>query len=218
MPISPPTARPPVPRSPAAGSKQRLRLRDLARVQLPAASREAAPAPDHRARDWPFLRGLVIADLVAAAIGIGAALVASPRASATPAIVIAGPLILVLAMLAGLYRRDEMLIRKTTLDEAPRLGAVSGIAALMIWQGEDLLFKGVLERPDVLLLWMALLAALLLSRRSARLLAARRCPTERCLLIGTMSAADRLGRALEGAGNPARIVNSVSPSELVDGG
>src|SRR4051812_11790241 len=73
MPISPPTARPPVPRSPAAATNQRLRGRDLARVQLPAASREATPAPDHRARDWPFLRGLVVADLLAAGLGIGAA-------------------------------------------------------------------------------------------------------------------------------------------------
>src|SRR4051795_8580925 len=120
----PPTTRLPVHRSPVA-RPSRVPLSDISQAAFPPASREIPLAPEHRARDWPFLRGLVIADLVATATGLGICLGLAPHVHATPTTIVAGPLMLLLAMLARLYRRDEMLISKTTLDEAPRLSAVA---------------------------------------------------------------------------------------------
>src|SRR3954454_23259743 len=122
----PPTSRPPVHRSPVGRSTPRVPLRDISQTAFPPASRETPVAPEHRARDWPFLRGLVIADLGATFIGIGLCLGLAPHVESTLATLVAGPLVLLLAMLSRLYRRDEMLISKTTLDEARRLAAVAG--------------------------------------------------------------------------------------------
>src|SRR3954471_4422632 len=104
--VPPPTSRLPVHRSPVARPTQRVPLRDISQTAFPPASREIPLAPEHRARDWPFLRGLVIADLVATAAGIGACLTLAPHVEATPATPVAGPPILLLAMFARLYRRD----------------------------------------------------------------------------------------------------------------
>src|SRR3954453_9968977 len=105
----PPTSRLPVHRSPVARPTARVPLRDIAHGKFAPASREVPLAPEHRARDWPFLRGLVLADLVATLIAISTCLGLTLHVEPTPATVIAGPVVLVLAMLARLYRRDEML-------------------------------------------------------------------------------------------------------------
>src|SRR4051812_14675740 len=113
--VPPPTSRLPVHRSPVARPTPKVPLRDISQGPLAGTSREIPVAPEHRARDWPFLRGLVIADLVATVVAIGSCLGLAPHVEATAATLIAGPLVLVLAMFGRLYRRDEMLISKTTL-------------------------------------------------------------------------------------------------------
>src|SRR3954470_6118129 len=129
----PPTTRPPV-RFPAVADRSpRLRFRRVPQpVELPSANREVAPAADHRRRDRPYIQGLVAADALAAVLALSAALGVTKQAALTPASVLVVPLVLALVSVAGLYRRDEVLIRKTTLDEAPHLGAVAGIAALTV--------------------------------------------------------------------------------------
>src|SRR4051794_34378879 len=213
--VPPPTSRLPVHRSPAARPNLRVPLRDLAQTAFPPASREIPLAPEHRARDWPFLRGLVIADLVATLVAIGTCLGLAPHVKSTLATLVAGPLVLLLAMLSRLYRRDEMLISKTTLDEAPRLAAIAGLASLVLWEAEGLVFNGSLLKGDILLLWVALSVSLVLSRRTARWVASRHAPAERCLLVGPLSAEQRLASALAGAGGPGRIVARISPERLM---
>ena len=44
-------------------------------------------------------------------------------------------LILVLSKVLNLYDRDELLLRKTTLDEAPKLFQVATLMALLLWLG-----------------------------------------------------------------------------------
>src|SRR3954467_9088060 len=212
--VPPPTSRLPVHRSPVGRSTPRIPLRDISQTAFPPASREIPAAPEHRARDWPFIRGLVIADLVATFIAIGLCLGLAPHVESTLATLVAGPLVLLLAMFSRLYRRDEMLISKTTLDEAPRLAAVAGLAALLLWEAEGLVFNGSLLKGGILLLWVALSASLVLSRRAARWVASRQAPAERCLLVGPLSAEQRLAGALAGAGEPGRVVAPDSPRPL----
>ena len=47
------------------------------------------------------------------------------------------PLLLIGAKLFGLYDRDETLLRKTTLDEAPKLFQVATLCALLAWLAGD---------------------------------------------------------------------------------
>ena len=106
--------------------------------------------------------------------------------------VAAVPILLVGAKLTGLYDRDETLLRKTTLDEAPKLFQLATLCALVAWLAGGLLVSGdARTATQALILWLALAALLILVRagRAHR----SRCaiaPAERCLFIGDeMSAA-----------------------------
>jgi exopolysaccharide biosynthesis polyprenyl glycosylphosphotransferase len=188
-----------------------LRLRD----PVPPASREVAPAPDYRTRDRRSLTALVVADLTGTALAlILAANVLSPDFVLGPASLLFPPLVFGLAMCLGLYRRDEMVIRKTTLDEAPQLSVLAGIAALIAWLLSKPLFGGDIGRFDVVSLFCLLGACVLLMRRAGRFLALRRAPEERCLLLGDAAAGDRLAAAFAGAKHPGRIVARVPPHRI----
>jgi exopolysaccharide biosynthesis polyprenyl glycosylphosphotransferase len=215
MSTMPPTTRQPVHRTPVADRAPPPRFRRLPPVELPSANREVAPAADHRERDRPFIHGLVVADILATILGVAVCLAVARHARPTPAILAVVPLVVGLLSVAGLYRRDEVLISKTTLDEAPRLGAVAGIAALVIWQAEQLLFTGALGKTGVGVLWLALLVALGVCRRAAREVAYGRTDPERCLLVGPPGSESRLTAAFAGAGNPAILVARVSPDRLM---
>jgi len=62
--------------------------------------------------------------------------------------------------LFGLYDRDEALLRKTTLDEVPKLFHLATLCALVVWLAGGLIVRGgVLRRPEALVLWLALLGS-----------------------------------------------------------
>src|SRR4051794_8435131 len=124
MSTSPPTPRLTTPRPRTVEPPPRVRPHRTAPLELPWANLEIAPAADHRRRDRPFLRNLIIADLAATTMGVAACLALASGVQAKPGVVLAWAVVGLLLTLAGLYRRDELLIRKTTLDEAPRLAAV----------------------------------------------------------------------------------------------
>ncbi len=64
------------------------------------------------------------------------------------------PLLLVGAKLLGLYDRDETLLHKTTLDEAPELFQLATLCALVAWLAGGLVVAGTLDRSEALLLWL----------------------------------------------------------------
>src|SRR5580692_12927314 len=81
-------------------------------------------------RDALFRRLLVVADVVAV-VGAFLVTVGLSRRSVqlTWAGVVAVPVLVVCAKLTGLYDRDEALLRKTTLDEAPKLFQLATLCA-----------------------------------------------------------------------------------------
>jgi exopolysaccharide biosynthesis polyprenyl glycosylphosphotransferase len=122
---------------------------------------------------------------LAAAIAIGAH---DPRPAA-----IAAPLLLVLfCKLGRLYDRDEHVIRKSTLDQAPDLLQAATTYALCIWLGSDLLVRGGFGKFGVAVMWATLILALLAFRCVARRVAERTAPPERLLVLGGAEAAERL--------------------------
>jgi exopolysaccharide biosynthesis polyprenyl glycosylphosphotransferase len=152
-------------------------------------------------RDALFRRLLVVADVVAI---VGAFLLTvwlSDRSvQLTWAAVAAVPILVVCAKLTGLYDRDESLLRKTTLDEAPKLFQLATLCALVAWLTGGLLVRGALDRHEALFLWLALAGGLILSRTVSRAVALRAAPAERCLFIGDEVSAETIRSKLTGHG------------------
>jgi exopolysaccharide biosynthesis polyprenyl glycosylphosphotransferase len=152
-------------------------------------------------RDALFRRMLLLADVVAI---VGAFVLTVELASRSLQLTWAGiaglPILIVGAKLFGLYDRDETLLRKTTLDEAPKLFHVATLSALVAWLAGGLIVAGTLNRREALFLWLALATLLVLARATARAAALRMAPAERCLFIGDDASAQTIRSKLTGHG------------------
>jgi len=136
-------------------------------------------------RDTLFRRMLLIADVLAV---VGAFVLTVELSHRSVALTWYGlavlPIIAVCAKMTGLYDRDEALLRKTTLDEAPQLFQLATLCALVAWLAGGLFVQGKLDRQEALFLWLALAVLLVVTRALARAFALRLSPVERCLFIG----------------------------------
>ena len=106
------------------------------------------------------------------------------------------PFVLLTAKVIGLYDRDQNLMRKTTIDEAPSIFYLAVIYALAVWLCEVFLFKNYLFRPQVLALVMLTFLLVTLGRLTVRRLAVLVAPCERCIVIGNAVEAARLAAKL----------------------
>ena len=172
--------------------RRRSALRPITEARGPEASMR---------RDTLYRRLLLAADVVALAGAFGLTLELSSRSlQLTSASIVSVPILLVGAKLFGLYDRDEALLRKTTLDEAPKLLHVATLCTLMAWLAGGLIVDGTLDRREVLFLWLLLVLLLVLCRSAARALALRLAAAERCLFIGEGASAAAIRSKLTGHG------------------
>jgi exopolysaccharide biosynthesis polyprenyl glycosylphosphotransferase len=154
-----------------------------------------------------YRRLLAVGDVVAAMAAIGLALRAGAGAPLTPWLVVVVPALVLTAKVSGLYDRDELILRKTTLDEAPGLFQVATLFTLAIWGLGRALAGSPINPTDALVLWIALFVMLVVARKCARLLARAMTPEERCLFVGDRDAEQRFRAKLEhGRGVKARVV------------
>lgn len=177
------------------------------RVLAPGISEVRGPAASMR-RDALFRRMLAIAD-VAALVGAFVLTLALSRRSVqlTWAGALELPILLAGAKLTGLYDRDETLMRKTTLDEAPKLFQLATLCTVVAWLAGGMIVRGQLDRHEALLLWLSLAAMLILARSIARALALSIAPAERCLFIGDELSAETIRSKLDCHGGvKARVV------------
>jgi exopolysaccharide biosynthesis polyprenyl glycosylphosphotransferase len=196
--------------------------RDVAGERASRGTRDAKPLGKLRGsrvgmrRDALFRRMLLAADVLATVAAFELTVLFSSRSLQLTWASIAGvPILLVGAKILGLYDRDEMLLRKTTLDEAPKLFQVATLCALIAWLAGGLVVNSTLHRPEVLFLWLALLVLLILTRAVARSLALRIAPAERCLFIGDASAAKTIRSKLIGHGGVnAEVVAQLDADEV----
>ncbi len=130
------------------GGRRRVVVGGIAEVRGPAACLR---------RDALFRRLLLVADVVAI-VGAFVLTVALAQRSLelTWAAAAGVPILVVCAKLTGLYDRDETLLRKTTLDEAPKLFQLATLCALVAWLTGGLFTHRVLDRHEALFLWLAL--------------------------------------------------------------
>jgi FlaA1/EpsC-like NDP-sugar epimerase len=159
-------------------------------------------------RDALFRRLLLVADVVAVVAAFVLTVELAHRSlQLTWAGVAAVPILLVGAKISGLYDRDETLLRKTTLDEAPKLFQLATLSALVAWLAGGLFVRGVLDRHEAMFLWLALAGLLIAARAGSRALALRIAPAERCLFIGDDVSAETIRSKLSGHGGvKAKVV------------
>jgi exopolysaccharide biosynthesis polyprenyl glycosylphosphotransferase len=167
-------------------------------------------------RDALFRRLLLAGDMLAIVGAFALAIELSGGRLHLARICLAGlPLVVLGAKLFGLYDRDEAVIRKTTLDEVPKLIQVATLCALVAWLADSALGYGKLTRPDVLFLWVALAVFLIVGRCAARAIALRAAPVERCLFIGNAASEQTIrSRMINHGGVRAEIVAHVDLDEI----
>jgi exopolysaccharide biosynthesis polyprenyl glycosylphosphotransferase len=143
-------------------------------------------------REATYRRLLAGADVVSAGVALITSITLLGDDRLTLATVLALPLVVIASKVIGLYDRDELLLRKSTLDEAPELFQLATLYTLVIWLLEPLLVAGHLGHGQVFGIWAMLFVFSILGRASARAMARRAADAERCVVIGDLGTAERL--------------------------
>jgi cation transport ATPase len=151
-------------------------------------------------RDTVFRKLLVCADLASAAAAL-VILGLIQGHGIRPMALLTLALIPVFAKATGRYSRDELRLRKSTLEEVPALLTLAGANAL-VWS----LITSVggvqtdLRNGGIMILWASTAAALISFRVVARMLASLAAPLERVLIVGGAASREQLRRL--GIGRP----------------
>jgi exopolysaccharide biosynthesis polyprenyl glycosylphosphotransferase len=199
-------------------SETTLTGRHRATLASSGASLEELDFPLRARRRETLVRLALVAADVAAFAAAMLVVAAVTGAHLTLWVVALLPGYVLLAKMAGLYDRDQFVLHKTTLDEAPALVAVAAISVLVIEGVQALEFQG---RSHPFLLWAVLTGALVAVRAVARTVTVRAVTAERVLVIGDAAAGALVARKLAGdPGLNATVVGRVSgrsgPPELSD--
>jgi exopolysaccharide biosynthesis polyprenyl glycosylphosphotransferase len=175
--------------------------------------RERSPVVAARHRDSLYRRGLALSDALAAVVSVLLVLPwlagGAPREFGLAAVVV----LIVLNKARGLYERDEVVLKKTTLDEVPSLVEVTGLFTLLVWLCYGVGGPVDLEPTHVAGAWAATFSLLLAGRLAVRAVARRLVPAERCLVIGEDASIAVIRSKLENARAKATVVHSLSVNE-----
>jgi len=180
-----------------------LRVEPFARTAIVEAT---TAAPVAEARDRAFRRLLALTDLVAVAFALVVSVVLLGDDALRPAAFLALPLIVAAGKIFGLYDRDELLIRKTTLDEVPQIFQLATLFTLVFWLAERAFVDGSLGNLQVIVLWGAFLVLSVVGRRAARSVVRQFTAKERLLFIGDADTCERLRVKLHHDGAKADLV------------
>jgi exopolysaccharide biosynthesis polyprenyl glycosylphosphotransferase len=143
-------------------------------------------------RDRTFRRALLTADVLAGALTAGVTHVvfadggAGWIALALPAVV---PFVYTAS---GLYRRDELVLSKTSLDEAPTVFRAATFSAMLAYFIESVVVRTPLGAQYLGLGVVSLSVLTVVMRLVARAVAGALTPPEQCLVVGDRWAEDRL--------------------------
>jgi exopolysaccharide biosynthesis polyprenyl glycosylphosphotransferase len=171
-------------------------------IAPPAAPSQAQPAHhidvesagllDVHRRERYYRRSLACADACAAAVSVLVTMVWFGGYGLRPEFLLVMPLIVIVAKLESLYDHDELVIRKSTLDEFPRLLNLATLFALLIWLVRHYVVLGAPTTALLVGLWVLLIVLLFSFRVIARAFAGRHSSIERCLFVGKPAVYSRL--------------------------
>jgi exopolysaccharide biosynthesis polyprenyl glycosylphosphotransferase len=165
---------------------------------------------DAGARDRQYRWALVLGDLSATALAMCVTFGALGHDLLRPASLLMLPLVVALAKISGLYARDELLIHKTTVDEAPYLFNMATLGTLVFSLAHGSILTGYLSAGQGIVLWATLFGFLLLTRSVARDLARRGVSAERILFVGDPTSYERLRTKIETAAVAAELIGRMS--------
>ena len=147
-------------------------------------------------RNSLYRRLLLVADVLAATVSFLLVVAFGHADSVGPAAILVIPAIALICKIGGLYDRDEFLVTKTTLDEAPALFGLATLFTLIAFLGGEQLVRGGFGRSEAMTLWILLFVSLLGFRYVARRTAPLLTRDERCLIVGSASSANWLATKL----------------------
>jgi exopolysaccharide biosynthesis polyprenyl glycosylphosphotransferase len=152
-------------------------------------------------RERVFRRALVCADLLAGLLVVGlASRVFGAEGPGRTALALL-PLIVVINGTSGLYRRDELLLRKSTLDEVPAVFQAATLTTVVAFLLESAWLETPMGARLFAFTWLSLSVIAMACRVAARAIARHLTPPERCLLIGGAAVGERLESKLAGTVN-----------------
>jgi exopolysaccharide biosynthesis polyprenyl glycosylphosphotransferase len=157
---------------------------------------EGEHEPRGLARDAVYRRSVAVADVVACLVATLSAVVLLGEDRVAVGLVLLVPVVVLVSKVMGLYDRDEHLLRKSSLEEAPALFQVATLFTLLAWLADGLAVDGTLGRKQVLGMWVLLFVCMLLGRAATRRLVMRATAPERCLFVGDDLSAKRLASTL----------------------
>jgi exopolysaccharide biosynthesis polyprenyl glycosylphosphotransferase len=146
---------------------------------------------DAVARRTILTRVLVVADLLAAAGALVILGAVSGQSLHLEALLLL-PATVAVGKVVGLYDRDHVVIRPSTLDEAPALFQLATLTALCGWLVGGVIADAPLHRGPVLAAWIGFFLLLAALRLVARRVARRVAPEERLVVIGDRESYDRI--------------------------
>ena len=161
-------------------------------VDLPTVSPDACAPDSLEASESLHRRMLAGADVTAMAAAVAVVLGRLGVAHATLVALVSMPAVVLLFKIAGLYNRDELRLRHTTLDEAPLLLQLTGLFSLGMAILYPALAGGRLSGGGVAAVWLGSFCAVSGGRVLARVVAQRVVPVERCMIIGEARQAERI--------------------------
>lgn len=148
-------------------------------------------------RNATLRRLLASADLISAALAFALTIPLLGHDALGLYTLAAIPTIVIVCKLSGLYDRDEYLLSKTTLDEAPNLFRVAALYTLLAYLAGDAIVDGHLGQAQGVALWGILFVSMVALRSAARCIAGRVSAEERCLILANSEAAQWLATKLE---------------------
>jgi exopolysaccharide biosynthesis polyprenyl glycosylphosphotransferase len=152
-------------------------------------------------RDAVLRRTLAGADVVSAfgALLFATLILGGGRIHLRPAVILLAPFVILVGKAIGLYDRDQHVLSKTTIDEAPSVFHLAVLCSLAVWLTEGLLLRGWLGRAEVFGLVVANLVLMLSGRSLARATVSMLVSAERCLVVGDAPDAARVAEKLSNA-------------------
>jgi exopolysaccharide biosynthesis polyprenyl glycosylphosphotransferase len=193
---------------PGTGGRPRFSRSTLRLRPRPLRPLEEGPVNDDiLRRDRVYRRALAYADTLAAALALFVAVVVlGNNDTLRAAALFALPIVVITSKLIGLYDRDELRLRKSTLEEVPALFQLATLYALLVSLLASTFIDGDLGRSQLFGLWICLLGFAIVCRTLARMLAGRATEPERCLVLGESGTTAVLCRKLEESKSRVEVV------------
>ena len=176
-------------------SSRSEQLNDLDEARSLADHSRLSPAA--HARDVLTRRALVASDFTMTALTAWAILALIGDDVLQPSMLVALLLMPLVAQILGLYDNDDMKLRHSTLDEAPRLLAVAASVIGFTWLLEDTVIDGNIGHGQRIALLGLMTVALIVGRGLTRRAVTAALPPERCLIVGSSKEAEELATRFE---------------------